>query len=61
MSQQIIKIYKQGSECLQSFLLLTLNGLLLLFFFLVPSMSHCCYKAGRQDLQEGKIAMMVDS
>ena len=30
-------------------------------FFLVPSMSHCCYKAGRQDLQEGKIAMMVDS
>ena len=60
MSQQIIKIYKQGSECLESFLLLALNGLLLLFF-LVPFMSRCCYKAGRQDPQEGKIATMVDS
>ena len=30
-------------------------------FFLVPFMSRCCYKAGRQEPQEGKIATMVDS
>lgn len=47
------KKYIQGSECLQSFLLLTLNGPLLPS--LVPALSHHWYQDAQEDLQEGKI------